>query len=257
MQRVPGTSTTPFLYDGRDGVMTDTNGLYYMRARYYNPEIMRFINRDVLLGSVQDTLSLNRFAYVQGNPISHIDPEGKVAMLITMGAGAAIGAIIGAVGNVVSQGLDKGWGNINGKEVLINAGTGFISGAVAGSGVGLLYMIGINAGLGSINYAGTQLVNNKEITDKGLAFNFGIGGVAGAIGGSGMLNGEVGKEVASIEATKALAKFLGIQSGQEIADMSLKEVASKAIQINVLRSMGVAGWSFSANYASSDKRCDK
>jgi hypothetical protein len=26
------TDATPFLYDGRDGVMTDTNGLYYMRS---------------------------------------------------------------------------------------------------------------------------------------------------------------------------------------------------------------------------------
>ncbi|SHJ31741.1 hypothetical protein [Desulfofundulus thermosubterraneus] len=28
-----GTNATPFLYNGRDGVMTDNNGLYYMRAR--------------------------------------------------------------------------------------------------------------------------------------------------------------------------------------------------------------------------------
>ena len=45
-----GTTDTPFLYDGRDGVMTDSNGLYYMRARYYNPDIKRFINQDVLEG---------------------------------------------------------------------------------------------------------------------------------------------------------------------------------------------------------------
>ena len=32
-----GTNDTPFLYNGRYGVMTDANGLLYMRARYYNP----------------------------------------------------------------------------------------------------------------------------------------------------------------------------------------------------------------------------
>ena len=84
MQRVSGTTSTPFLYNGRDGVMTDANGFYYMRARYYNPDILRFINRDVLLGSVTDTLSLNRYFYVKGNPVIYIDPSGKLAYLIPL-----------------------------------------------------------------------------------------------------------------------------------------------------------------------------
>jgi hypothetical protein len=32
-------SKTPFLFNGMYGVMTDNNGLYYMRARYYSPQI--------------------------------------------------------------------------------------------------------------------------------------------------------------------------------------------------------------------------
>ncbi|NLK51044.1 MAG: RHS repeat-associated core domain-containing protein [Syntrophomonadaceae bacterium] len=72
-----GSTTTPFLYNGRDGVMTDTNGLYYMRARYYNPEIKRFINQDVLSGTINEGQSLNRYAYVQGRPIMAIDPSGN------------------------------------------------------------------------------------------------------------------------------------------------------------------------------------
>ncbi|MEW6536953.1 MAG: RHS repeat-associated core domain-containing protein, partial [Candidatus Auribacterota bacterium] len=71
-----GTTSTPFLYNGRDGVMTDENGLYYMRARYYNPEIKRFVNRDVIDGNIRDGQSLNRYAYVNGNPISYVDPFG-------------------------------------------------------------------------------------------------------------------------------------------------------------------------------------
>jgi RHS repeat-associated protein len=71
-----GNTATPFLYNGRDGVMTDANGLYYMRARYYNPEIRRFVSQDILLGVVIDGQSLNRYAYVQGNPIGYVDPLG-------------------------------------------------------------------------------------------------------------------------------------------------------------------------------------
>ena len=65
-----------FLYNGELGVATDSNGLYYMRARYYNPEIKRFINQDVMTGSIVNTPTLNRYAYVNGNPISLNDPFG-------------------------------------------------------------------------------------------------------------------------------------------------------------------------------------
>ena len=65
-----------FLYNGQLGVVTDANGLYYMRARYYSPEIKRFINQDVLTGSITDSPTLNRYAYVNGNPISFNDPFG-------------------------------------------------------------------------------------------------------------------------------------------------------------------------------------
>ncbi len=69
-------SLTEFLYNGMYGVATDTNGLYYMRARYYNPTILRFINQDVVLGTLTDIQSLNRYAYCEGNPVSFLDPFG-------------------------------------------------------------------------------------------------------------------------------------------------------------------------------------
>ncbi|MBR1599278.1 MAG: RHS repeat-associated core domain-containing protein [Lachnospiraceae bacterium] len=66
----------PFLYNGQYGVVTDNNGLYYMRARYYNADIKRFINKDVLLGVLERISSSNRYAYVEGNPVSYLDPFG-------------------------------------------------------------------------------------------------------------------------------------------------------------------------------------
>lgn len=45
-----------------------------MRTRYYNVSIKRFINQDVVTGTIDNSKSLNKFAYVQGNPIKLTDP---------------------------------------------------------------------------------------------------------------------------------------------------------------------------------------
>nr|WP_301290465.1 RHS repeat-associated core domain-containing protein [Paenibacillus sp. 1781tsa1] len=76
LEQHEGLTQQPFAYNGRDGVMTDANSLYYMRARYYDPKLKRFLNRDVIRGEIQDGQTFNRYAYVNGNPVSYIDPLG-------------------------------------------------------------------------------------------------------------------------------------------------------------------------------------
>ncbi len=76
MQRKTGSTATPFLFNGKYGIISDSNGLYYMRARYYSPEIMRFTRQDDLIGNITDPLSLNRHAFVKGTPVLGIDPSG-------------------------------------------------------------------------------------------------------------------------------------------------------------------------------------
>ncbi len=71
-----GNSEIIFGYNGRDGVVTDSNGLIYMRARYYSPEMHRFINADILHGYLFNSATLNRYAYANGNPVSFVDPFG-------------------------------------------------------------------------------------------------------------------------------------------------------------------------------------
>jgi len=56
--------------------MTEGNGLYYMRARFYSPVVKRFVNQDVLLGNVSEGQTLNRYAFVTGRPVSLVDPFG-------------------------------------------------------------------------------------------------------------------------------------------------------------------------------------
>ena len=74
-----GSTFVIFGYNGRDGVVTDRNGLLYMRARYYSPEHRRFVNADVIPGEISNAITLNRYAYANGNPVSNVDPFGLSA----------------------------------------------------------------------------------------------------------------------------------------------------------------------------------
>jgi RHS repeat-associated protein len=78
-----GTNDTPFLFNGRYGVMTDPNGLLNMRARFYNPYICRFINADPsgFAGG------LNFYAYANENPVGYLDPFGLSAWYDSWGNG--------------------------------------------------------------------------------------------------------------------------------------------------------------------------
>ncbi|MBF0103151.1 MAG: RHS repeat protein, partial [Desulfobacterales bacterium] len=72
------TVDNPFKYNGNFGIMAEDNGLYFMRARFYHPDMMRFISQDKKWGSVTNPQSLNLYAYVQGNPVMGVDPSGLI-----------------------------------------------------------------------------------------------------------------------------------------------------------------------------------
>jgi RHS repeat-associated protein len=59
-----------FLYTGRE---RDGDDLYYYRARYYSPNMGRFLSEDPLQFNGG---SLNFYSYVGGDPISFVDPLG-------------------------------------------------------------------------------------------------------------------------------------------------------------------------------------
>src|SRR5208282_568083 len=69
------TDPQPFKYVGQYGVMAEANGFCYMRARYYDPQVGRFVSEDPkgFDGGV------NLYEYASGNPVNRIDPFGLCA----------------------------------------------------------------------------------------------------------------------------------------------------------------------------------
>ena len=70
------TGTTPnnYLYSGEqfDSVL----GMYYLRARYYNPATGRFLTRDSFDGDVRDPGTLHKYIYTRNDPTNRADPRG-------------------------------------------------------------------------------------------------------------------------------------------------------------------------------------
>ncbi|MDD3144650.1 MAG: hypothetical protein PHV23_00905 [Candidatus Gracilibacteria bacterium] len=64
------------LYTGRE--YNSEIGLYYNRARYYNPELGRFISRDPI-GQIDD---VNLYGYVGNNGVNFVDRSGLSKVLI-------------------------------------------------------------------------------------------------------------------------------------------------------------------------------
>ena len=58
------------------GEPRDDSGLTYLRARYYNPGIGRFLSADPFPGFAGSPQSLNRYAYAGNNPVNRQDPSG-------------------------------------------------------------------------------------------------------------------------------------------------------------------------------------
>ncbi len=60
---------------------------YYLKARYYDASIGRFLSKDPLEVRIGDSLSLNAYTYGENNPVMLVDPSGLVAELDFGGGG--------------------------------------------------------------------------------------------------------------------------------------------------------------------------
>ncbi len=139
----------PFRYRG---YYFDTEtGLYYLKTRYYDPEVGRFITIDDLSYLDPETINgLNLYAYCGNNSVMNIDTSGRflLSLFLILG-GIALGTVVGGVAGGLSEiavggnFMDGFWGGlVNGFISTIGLAIGGAIGGPLGLVVAGLFGIG-------------------------------------------------------------------------------------------------------------------
>jgi len=83
-----GTATSKQGFVGGLGHVSDDTGLIYMRARYYDPSVGRFVSQDPARSGP------NWFAYCENNPVNGVDRDGKKVYMLWADALMFVGTVL-------------------------------------------------------------------------------------------------------------------------------------------------------------------
>ena len=158
-------------------------GTEYMHARYYSPNLGRFLSVDPVGGSVGSSQSWNRYSYVQNNPLNLVDPDGEAAKEVADALDDRVGEASEFYLDLAETGVSDNDGTLLG--IALDAALGSVADvgqglADAGSMLGdslragdaLGEAIGSGAGAGQ-----TALATGKDTFRLGLLVTF-AGGIA-------------------------------------------------------------------------------
>lgn len=88
---VDASGSTENVY-GYTGEQFDSElGFEYLRARYYNPAIGRFISRDPFGGIQESPMTLHKYMYAHATPTNAIDPSGNLAIFTLIAKSIQLG----------------------------------------------------------------------------------------------------------------------------------------------------------------------
>ena len=206
----------------------ETN-LYFLKTRYYAPEIGRFMTIDDLSYLDPDTVNgLNLYAYCRNNPIKYIDPNGRVAIttiLAIIGICALVGAVSGAAISGATYAMTTD--NFVALDFWASVAGGAVSGGLMGALAGAFYVYGVGA---------TMVVVLSAI---GGAVSNAIGSVA-----EGLINGDLTENPFGYAVTEivpsaiwgaAFGALFGLMSGVSPSAKHLAEVAGRTLENQLIK----------------------
>ena len=239
----------PFRYRGY--VYDEETGFYYLRSRYYDPEVRRFISADVLLSTGQGVLGHNAYAYCLNSPIIRVDLDGDFGGLIL---GAIVGAVVNAAVNIAStiasNAIDGG--NALKPAEIITAGLlGAAEGALSVLCPGASVIIG--ASFGAANSIASGIIRGEPFGSivGDTIISVGFGALGGAMSGGDTINtrlldkGLDARKLLKKSAAKKLTKCA--QNAAVAADKRAKVYLLKEFGSGAAESIGMSFLSWFTN----------
>ncbi|MDP2922026.1 MAG: toxin TcdB middle/N-terminal domain-containing protein [Candidatus Omnitrophota bacterium] len=181
-----GTDIAKHKFTGKE---LDNTGLYFYGARYYDPEIGRFITADPTIQRPFDPQDLNRYSYCRNNPINYTDPSGLGWGKFWKKASGFVGAAVGLVLGVINPYLGmlaysaiaaSGQGGNFGKNFGINFASGLVGYGI-GAGINSYFGGGFLSGLTGAAFSGAGA---GAAASAMLGGDVGTGAFAGLAGGA-------------------------------------------------------------------------
>ncbi|MHA6890253.1 RHS repeat-associated core domain-containing protein [Ralstonia pseudosolanacearum] len=172
-----GTFTYNLRFPGQ--VYDQETGKHYNVNRDYDPVSGRYVQSDPI---GLDAGQWSTYAYVNGDPVSHIDPTGEFLIPVFTGA---VGAFAGAAGNYLVQKYYQKKCDVDWRDV-INA---FVWGGAAGAALpfvagGWAGAAAVGAGANLGQYGTSMAWSDSGPSWQGAAWSVGMGAVSGALGGA-------------------------------------------------------------------------
>ena len=151
-------------------------GTIYLRARYYDPSIGRFTQRDTVVGEYNDPLSLNLYTYCQNNPVLGCDPTGHAWYHWAIGAAIVVGLAALTIASAGTFALGMAAIGTAAAGASVGGATGVFAAATVASGTALA---------GSAMYASLNSESLQDFNEQG------DWGVVAGVAGSGMFAGSM------------------------------------------------------------------
>ncbi len=96
-----GVIANNYMYTGEQ---YDSNaGFYYLRARYYNEDVGRFVTTDPWQGNIFEPITLHKYLYAGANPVMYADPSGRFTISSEMVASSVIGGLINGMVTAITN----------------------------------------------------------------------------------------------------------------------------------------------------------
>ncbi|MCI0397129.1 MAG: DUF6531 domain-containing protein [Chloroflexi bacterium] len=87
-----GTTANNYLFTGEQ--YDAFTGLYYLRTRYYQPDLGRFLTMDGFAGDPFTPQSLHKYGYAHNNPVNFTDPSGQFVAAISLAVTALVNGVV-------------------------------------------------------------------------------------------------------------------------------------------------------------------